>query len=91
VAKVSGEAAVSLSLLPYSHVGNHWGYFNRSEIPMAELKVFDVLDKTNAFWNLRRAIDRYYPKRKKSYAGGAMLFVKNAERWEKYWEFLCAA
>lgn len=88
IAKVSPDAFVSLSNLPYSHEGNHWGYFNRPEIPMAELKIYDALADIGAFWNLRRAIDRYYPKRKRSFAGGAMLFTSNAEQWENYWILL---
>lgn len=89
VAKVGGSALVSLSNLPYSHEGRHWGYFNKPEIPMQELKIFEVLGDLKAFWDLRRAIDRYYPKRKKSYAGGCMLFSQNAEEWGRYWDFLC--
>jgi len=88
VAKVESEALVSLSNLPYSHVGRHWGYFNKPDIPMEELQIFEVLGDFKAFWDLRRAIDRFYPKRKKSYAGGAMLFTQNAEQWTKYWNFL---
>jgi len=89
VAKVASKASVSLSNVPYLHVGRHWGYFNKAGIPMATLIIYEVLGDLKAFWDLRRAIDRYYPKRKKSYAGGAMLFVKNAEEWEKYWNLLC--
>ncbi len=89
VAKLSERASVSLSNVPYSHVGRHWGYFNKPDIPMAELIIYEVLGDVKAFWDLRRAIDRYYPKRKKSYAGGAMLFVQNAEKWENYWNLLC--
>lgn len=91
IAKMPSNADVSLSSLPYSHVGNHWGYFNKPQIPMAILKIVDVLSKTKAFWDLRRAIDRYYPKRNKSYRGGAMLFVKNAEKWAQYWELLASS
>ena len=88
VAKVASEAGVSLSNVPYLHAGRHWGYFNKPEIPMADLIIFDVLEDKKAFWDLRRAIDRYYPKRKKSYAGGAMLFTQNVETWQRYWELL---
>lgn len=88
VAKVSDNALVSLSNMPYSHDGRHWGYFNKPEIPMKELIIFEVLGDLKAFWDLRRAIDRYYPKRKTSYAGGCMLFTQNAGQWEKYWTFL---
>ena len=89
VAKAGSTDLVSLSNLPYTHVGNHWGYFNKPEIPMQFLKIFEVLGDFKAFWDLRRAIDRYYPKRKKSYRGGAMLFTQNAGQWEKYWTLLC--
>ncbi len=88
VAKLGGKAAVSLSIVPYLHVGRHWGYFNKPDIPMAELIFHEFFGDLKAFWDFRRGIDKYYPKRKKSYAGGAMLFVRNAERWEKYWNFL---
>jgi len=88
MAKVAPSADVSLSNLPYSHAGNHWGYFNKPSIPMALLEVFEVLGDFKAFWDLRRAMDRFYPKRSKSYAGGAMLFSQNAEQWKKYWQFL---
>ncbi len=88
VAKVGDDALVSLTNLPYLHEGRHWGYFNKPEIPMQELIIFEVLGDLKAFWDLRRAIDRYYPKRKKSYAGGCMLFSQNAGRWGKYWEKL---
>lgn len=91
VAKVTDDALVSLSNLPYSHAGRHWGYFNKPQIPMQELHLFEVLGDFKAFWDLRRAIDRFYPKRKKSYAGGAMLFSQNAEQWQRYWTFLCFA
>ncbi len=89
VAKLPDAALVSLSNLPYLHEGRHWGYFNKQEIPMQELHLFEVLGDYKAFWDLRRAIDRFYPKRKKSYAGGCMLFSQNAGQWEKYWTFLC--
>jgi hypothetical protein len=89
VAKVGKTALVSLSSVPYSHAGNHWGYFNRPNIPMCELKIYEVLGDLKAFWDLRRAIDRYDPKRKKSYRGGAMLFSQNAGQWGKYWNLLC--
>jgi len=89
VAKCANEVSVSLSNVPYLHVGKHWGYFNKPDIPMAELVIYAVSGNLKAFWDLRRAIDRYYPKRKKSYAGGAMLFVQNAGDWEKYWNLLC--
>ncbi len=88
VAKLPDAALVSLSNLPYSHAGHHWGYFNKPEIPMQELRIFEVLGDLKAFWDLRRAIDRYYPKRMKSYRGGAMLFSQNAGQWGKYWSFL---
>lgn len=88
VAKVTDAALVSLSNLPYSHEGRHWGYFNKPQIPMQELHLFEVLGDFKAFWDLRRAIDRFYPQRKKSYAGGAMLFSQNAVQWEKYWTLL---
>ena len=88
VAKVGDASLVSLSNLPYSHEGRHWGYFNKAEIPMCELQVFEVLGDLKAFWDLRRAIDRYYPKRKKSYAGGCMLFSQNAKKWGDYWKVL---
>lgn len=88
VAKVGSTALVSLSNLPYSHAGQHWGYFNKPQIPMCELHLYEVLGDLKAFWDLRRAVDRYYPKRKKSGRGGAMLFSQNAGRWEKYWSFL---
>lgn len=91
VAKVGNDALVSLSSLPYSHEGRHWGYFNKPQIPMQELHLFEVLGDFKAFWDLRRAIDRFYPKRRKSYAGGAMLFSQNAEQWQRYWTFLCFA
>ncbi len=88
VAKVGDDAFVSLSNMPYSHEGRHWGYFNKPEIPMQELRIFEVLGDLKAFWDFRRAIDRFYPKRKTSYAGGCMLFSQNAGQWEKYWAFL---
>lgn len=88
LAKVASEASVSLSNGPYLHAGRHWGSFNKAHMPMAALHLFEVFGSLKAFWDLRRAIDRYYPKRKKSYAGGAMLFSQNAEEWEKYWKFL---
>jgi len=91
IAKTPSTAEVSLSNLPYLHEGRHWGVFNRAGVPMAVLKVFEVLGDLKAFWDLRRAIDRYYPKRKKSYAGGAMLFSQNAAEWERYWKFLTNA
>lgn len=91
IAKAASAASVSLSNVPYLAGGRHWGYFNKPGIPMALLKIVDVLGRTKAFWDLRRAIDRYYPKRQKSYRGGAMLFVQDAEKWARYWELLAAS
>ena len=88
IAKVGNAALVSLSFLPYSHAGNHWGYFNKSEIPMAELEVFEVLGDLKAFWDFRRAIARFYPKGKSKYTGGCLLLSEYASRWREYWSFL---
>jgi len=88
LAKCSPQADVSLSNLPYSHAGQHWGYFNRDAIPMAELFIFEVLGSIKAFWDMRRAIRRSNPKSRRSGAGGSMLFVQNACRWKEYWLLL---
>jgi len=88
IAKVASESFVSLSNVPYPHAGRWWGVFNKSFIPMAILRIYEVLENKKAFWNLRRAIDRYYPSRRKSYAGGAMLFTQNVDEWVRYFKVL---
>lgn len=88
MAKPSNDGSVSLSIVPYLHVGRHWGVFNTGRIPMAVLHFIEVFRNPKAFWDLRRAIDRFYPKRKHSYASGAMLFCKNIDTWYRYWSIL---
>jgi len=88
LAKSTRKADVSLSNVPYLHEGRHWGVFNRPQIPMATLHIIEVLEDKKAFWDLRRAIDRYYTKRRKSYASGAMLFTQNADTWRQYYDVL---
>ena len=91
LAKCEPEANVSLSNSPYLTVGRQWGYFNHDAIPMAELVIFTVLDKIKAFWDLKRAMNRYNPKYRKSGVGGSMIFVQDAAQWEKYWLSLCSS
>lgn len=91
MAKVADQGEGIFINLPYLHAGRHWGYFNKPSIPMAELVLFEVLGDFKAFWDLRRALDRFYPKRMKSYGGGAMMFSQNADQWQNYWSFLCFA
>lgn len=91
MAKPSRDALVSLSNAPYPHVGRHWGVFNKDEIPMAELVLYEFFGDSKSFWDLKRAITKIIPKLKGKYGGGVLLFCNDVDMWRKYWDVLYLA
>lgn len=89
IAKVPDDASVSLSNMPYPHEGRWWGVFNRDAIPMAILRIIEVMEEKKAFWDLKRAIVKLNPTLRRRYGGGIMLFTQNTDEWERYFKMLC--